>query len=73
MQDIVKTVKKQLVLANDNLLAATVPVQPEVQNDEGLPLIEIVEELDDDDNVICKPLPSCVDSTVLISCSQLGH
>ena len=73
MQDNIKTVKRQLDLANENLLAATVLVQPEVQNDEGLALIEIVEELDDDDNIICKTLPSSVDSILLISRVQLGQ
>lgn len=47
----VRTVQKQLGLAEDKLAAATIISTPDVRNEEGLPLTEIMEELDDDDNV----------------------
>lgn len=48
----VLTVKKQIETAENKLAAATVISTPDVRNEEGLPLTEIVEELDDDGNVV---------------------
>ncbi len=48
----VQTVTKQLEAAENKLMAATVISEPDVRNDEGLPLMDIVEELDDEGNVI---------------------
>lgn len=53
MQENVKTISRRLEAANEKFLAATVISQPEVRNEEGLPLTEIREELDEDGNVIC--------------------
>ena len=48
----VKTLEKQLETAENKLAAATVISNPEVRNEEGLPMTEIIEELDEDGNVI---------------------
>ncbi|KAF4625049.1 hypothetical protein G7Y89_g13123 [Cudoniella acicularis] len=48
----VLTVKKQIEAAKNKLAAATIISTPEVRNEEGLPLTEIVEELDEEGNVI---------------------
>ncbi|MCJ1431840.1 hypothetical protein MMC27_001195 [Xylographa pallens] len=52
VQDNVKTLFKQLKAAEDRLEALEVVIHPEAQNEEGLPLTEITEELDEDGNVI---------------------
>ena len=49
----VKTVESLIVTAEEKLNSLLVIRQPEVRNDEGLPLTEIREELDEDGNVIC--------------------
>ena len=48
----VRTVKKQIQVEEDRLAAASVISTPEVRNEEGLPLTEIMEELDEEGNVI---------------------
>jgi unconventional prefoldin RPB5 interactor 1 len=48
----IATLEKQLVLAENKLAAANVISNPEATDDDGLPITEIVEELDDDDNVV---------------------
>ncbi len=49
----IQTLEKQLETAQNKLAAATVVSNPDVATDEdGLPITEIMEELDDDDNVI---------------------
>ncbi|KAG0645587.1 hypothetical protein D0Z07_8653 [Hyphodiscus hymeniophilus] len=48
----VKTVKKQLEAAENKLAAASIISTPEVRNEDGLPLTEIMEELDEEGNVI---------------------
>ena len=48
----VKTIEKQIGAAEKKLAAATVISTPDVRNDEGLPLTEIVEELDEEGNII---------------------
>lgn len=53
MQQNVSSLEKQLDAAQNKLDAATVISQPDVRNEEGLPLTEIYEELDEDGNVIC--------------------
>lgn len=52
----VRTIQKQLGAAEDRLAAATVISTPDVRNEEGLPLTEIMEELDDEGNVISSRL-----------------
>ncbi|KAH0537500.1 hypothetical protein FGG08_005718 [Glutinoglossum americanum] len=47
-----KTVEKQLQIAEDKLNSIIVISKPDVRNEEGLPIMEIREELDDDGNVI---------------------
>ena len=65
MQENVKSMEKQLNLANEKLMTATVLAKPEIQNDEGLPLIEIVEELDDDGNILCMKSSFDITSSLL--------
>ncbi|MCJ1281909.1 hypothetical protein MMC26_001232 [Xylographa opegraphella] len=52
VQDNVKSIIKQLKAAEDKLYAIEVLIHPEERSDEGLPLTEIIEELDEDGNVI---------------------
>ncbi len=53
MQQNVKTVASLLIAAEEKLVASTVLSRPGIQNEEGLPLTEIREELDEEGNVIC--------------------
>jgi unconventional prefoldin RPB5 interactor 1 len=48
----VRTVQRQIETAENKLAAATIISTPDVRNEEGLPLTEIVEELDEEGNVI---------------------
>ena len=48
----VATAKKQMTAAVNKLAAATIISTPDVRNEEGLPMTEIVEELDEEGNVI---------------------
>ncbi|XXH06036.1 hypothetical protein Hte_012481 [Hypoxylon texense] len=48
----IDTLTKQLEEAENKLAAVTVVVNPDATDEEGLPITEIMEELDDDDNVI---------------------
>ncbi|MCJ1471768.1 hypothetical protein MMC13_000408 [Lambiella insularis] len=52
VQENVKTVDKRLGLATDMLSAVGVVMQPEARTEDGLPLTEIFEELDEDGNVV---------------------
>ena len=59
----VETLEKQLEAAENKLAAATVVSNPDAATDEdGLPIMEIMEELDDDDNVISYNLRAPGDS-----------
>lgn len=46
------TIKKQIETVEQKLTTATIISTPDVRNEEGLPLTEIVEELDEEGNVI---------------------
>ncbi|KAL7812963.1 Prefoldin subunit domain-containing protein [Trichoderma aethiopicum] len=46
------TLRKQLETAENKYAAATVISQPDAADEDGQPIMDIVEELDDDDNVI---------------------
>lgn len=48
----IDTLEKQLREAEDKAAAAGVVSAPDVRDDDGLPITDIVEELDDDDNVV---------------------
>lgn len=48
----VLTVQKQITTAENKIAAAAVISTPDVRNEEGLPVTEIIEELDDEGNVI---------------------
>ena len=48
----VRTIEKQIETAENRLAAATVISTPNVRNEEGLPLTEIIEELDEEGNII---------------------
>ncbi|KAI9715460.1 MAG: hypothetical protein M1812_005936 [Candelaria pacifica] len=52
VQHNVKTIQKQLITAEEKFGALLVLQQPEVRNEQGLPVTEIREELDEDGNVI---------------------
>ncbi|MCJ1393961.1 hypothetical protein MMC18_006838 [Xylographa bjoerkii] len=52
VQDNVKILTKQLEATEDRLSAIEVVIHPEARSEEGLPLTEIIEELDEDGNVI---------------------
>ena len=54
VQENVKTVKKRLDVAEEKFSTADVVISLESQNEKGLPLTEISEELDDDGNVLCQ-------------------
>ena len=54
VQENIKTMERRLTTAEEKLQATTVVSQPLVTDEEGLPLTEIREELDDDGNVICE-------------------
>ncbi|KUJ09529.1 uncharacterized protein LY89DRAFT_627679 [Mollisia scopiformis] len=48
----VRTVQKQLESAEHKLAAASIISAPEIRNEEGLPMTEIIEEIDEEGNVI---------------------
>ena len=48
----VTTVQKQIEIAENKLATASIISTPEVMNEEGLPLTEIIEELDEDGNIV---------------------
>lgn len=47
----VSTLEKQLETAENKLATATIVTNPDVRDEEGLPITDIIEELDDDDNI----------------------
>lgn len=47
----VDTLERQLEAAEQKLAAASVVLNPDVRDEEGLPFTDIIEELDEDDNV----------------------
>lgn len=53
MQDNVELSNKRLLATEDKLSAFDIVIHPEARTEDGLPLTEIIEELDDDGNVIC--------------------
>ena len=54
MQQNIRTISSLLNTAQEKYAAAQVLCQPESRNEEGLPLTEIHEELDEEGNVICR-------------------
>ncbi|PVH88132.1 hypothetical protein DL98DRAFT_525395 [Cadophora sp. DSE1049] len=52
----VRTIQRQIETAEGKLAAASIISTPEVRNEEGLPLTEIMEELDEEGNVISSQL-----------------
>lgn len=48
----IETLQQQLLTAENKLAGALVLSQPDAQDEEGQPITEIIEELDDDDNVV---------------------
>lgn len=55
----VNTVSKRLKKAEEQLSALKAKGQPMLHNTEGLPITEILEELDEEGNVICKNMDPC--------------
>ncbi|KAF5007678.1 hypothetical protein FDECE_6014 [Fusarium decemcellulare] len=58
----IESLQKQIEAAEDELAAATVISQPDATDEEGLPITEIIEQLDDDDNVVSYQLNQPGDS-----------
>ncbi|KAL7620782.1 hypothetical protein AAE478_009780 [Parahypoxylon ruwenzoriense] len=58
----IDTLSKQLETAENRLAAVTVVANPDATDEDGLPITEIMEELDDDDNVISYTLRTPGDS-----------
>ncbi|ESZ97445.1 hypothetical protein SBOR_2134 [Sclerotinia borealis F-4128] len=56
VQQNIKTIEKQIETAEEKLVKATIISTPDVRNEEGLPVTEITEELDDEGNVISSRL-----------------
>lgn len=52
VQQNISTVEKQLDTAEKQLAAASILLEPDLSNEEGLPLMDIVEELDAEGNVV---------------------
>ena len=48
----IESLQRQLETAENKHAAASIISQPDAQDDEGQPITEIVEELDDDDNIV---------------------
>ena len=53
VQQNIKTISSLLTAAEEKYAASQVLTQPEVRNEDGLPLTEIHEELDEEGNVVC--------------------
>ncbi|KAF4974149.1 hypothetical protein FZEAL_8914 [Fusarium zealandicum] len=58
----IESLQKQIETAETKLAAATVISQPDATDEEGLPITEIVEQLDDEDNVVSYQLNKPGDS-----------
>ncbi|KAF4464772.1 udp-galactose transporter like [Fusarium albosuccineum] len=58
----IQSLQKQIEAAEDELAAATVISQPDATDEDGLPITEIIEQLDDDDNVVSYQLNQPGDS-----------
>ena len=54
MQKNIRTISSQVQAAENKFAASLVVGKPEAINEEGLPLTEIVEELNEDGDVICE-------------------
>lgn len=52
----VETLEKQLQSAEQKLATATVVMDPDVRDEDGLPFTDIIEELDENDNVVSSHL-----------------
>ncbi|KAK2023799.1 hypothetical protein LX32DRAFT_127733 [Colletotrichum zoysiae] len=59
----IKTLEKQLESAKQKHAAATVVSNPDVRDEDGLPITEIIEELDEEGNVVASRLQRPGDST----------
>ncbi|KAI9784491.1 MAG: hypothetical protein M1835_003572 [Candelina submexicana] len=70
----ITTIQKQLAVAEEKLSALLVLQQPEVHNEEGLPVTEIREELDEDGNIIASTtsVPSEASSQVIKALQKAG-
>lgn len=56
VQQNIKTIERQIETTEEKLAKATIISTPDVRNEEGLPVTEIIEELDDEGNVISSRL-----------------
>ena len=56
VQENIKALESRLHTAEENLAASIILIQPDVRNEEGLPVTEIHEELDEDGNIIASSI-----------------
>ncbi|KAB8302131.1 hypothetical protein EYC80_005579 [Monilinia laxa] len=56
VQQNIKAIEKQIETAEEKFAKATIISTPDLRNEEGLPVTEIIEELDDEGNVISSTL-----------------
>ena len=71
MQTNIGSLKKQVEAAEEGLISLHVSDQSISPDKEALPLIEIQEELDEDDNIICKLLTLQTQVRLLIILQQV--
>ena len=67
VQKNVDSVSSMLRTAEEKYAASQVLIEPEIRNEEGLPLTEIIEELDAEGNVICGSISRLVPSILTLA------
>ncbi|KAM3083925.1 hypothetical protein ACMFMG_001969 [Clarireedia jacksonii] len=74
VQQNARTIEKQIEAAEEKLAKATIISTPEVRNEEGLPVMDIIEELDEDGNVISSRMstPGSVKPQLLEALQKAG-
>ncbi|KAF2269624.1 hypothetical protein CC78DRAFT_528826 [Lojkania enalia] len=80
VQQNISTVEKQLENAEKKLAGASVLLEPDMENEEGLPLMDIQEELDEEGNIISssvqqpgKAAPEIVEALRKSGLKGVGH
>ncbi len=70
----VETLEKQVQAAENKLAAATVISQPDVRDEDGQPITDIIEQLDEEDNVLSYRLqtPSNTQPQILEALQKAG-
>jgi len=74
VQQNARTIEKQIEAAEEKLAKATIISTPEVRNEEGLPVMDIIEELDEEGNVISSRMsnPGSVKPQLLEALQKAG-